>query len=99
MQLKRHYWTSHFGLNSKCVQLGCEGVCSEIWEFNVVISHPIYGEEEKMSKERSLLMKSKVIDNKFAVCLDVLILNRTFKHIARNSSRDLIFKMTDYSEV
>lgn len=52
-----------------------------------------------MSKERSLLMKSTVIDNKFAVCLDALILNRTFKHIARNSSRDLFLKMTDYSEI
>lgn len=38
---------------------------------NVVISHPIY--EEKMLKDRNLLMKNTIIDNKFAVCLDVRV--------------------------
>lgn len=40
---------------------------------NVVISHPIYEEGEKMLKDRNLLMKNTIIDNKFAVCLDVRV--------------------------
>lgn len=71
--VKRHRCVLNFGLNLKFVQLGCEEMCSEIWKLNAVISYPIYGEGEKMLKERNLLMKNTVINNKFAVCLDALI--------------------------
>lgn len=49
---------------------------------------------KKMLEERNLLLKTTVIDNKFAICPDALICIKTHEHTARNSSTDLFLKIT-----